>query len=181
MGRILGVLVAVLMGCGVSFAQTMTPGLPPAMGMTSPLGMPGAQTFGQPTGIPLGATEINPGGLSPTAPPVGTATCIASSSAGVSGMQSTFDGGGMGDCSSGTVGMGSAAASGTSATTGMGMTMTAPGGTIPLDSTELNNGGLSQPIAVAPPVSTSIPCPGSSSLGGSMMSMPGSLVMSGAC
>jgi len=181
MGRVITVLIATLLGCTVSFAQTMTPGASPAIGMTSPLGMPGSQTFGQPTGIPLGATEINPGGLSPTAPPVGTATCIASSSAGVSGTQSTFDGGGMGACPTGSTGMGSVAGAGTSSgTIGMGM-MTAPRGTIPLGSTELNNGGVSPLIAVAPPISTSIPCPGTPGITDSTTPTTGTLGMSSAC
>jgi hypothetical protein len=145
-----------LLTAGQSFAQTapLTP-TSPAMGATSPLGTLGNTSSVAPVGIPLGATELSPGGVSPMLPGSAASTdpCSGSgiSGGGTSGSGSTFDGAGIATNTIGTssaLSCGGGTASGTISTGVLGgaTTGSAAVGTIPLDSTELNNGGVSPPV-----------------------------------
>jgi hypothetical protein len=172
--------VAVCLSAAPALAQVGMTSPAPAIGATSPLGTggmfpstgplipgtlpsdPGGTVGAGATGIPFGATELTPGGLSPAPCLPGTAT---------TGGLSTFDGGGTsGMSSSGMAGMsslsgtatgcGTAQAPGNAAGTGLvpnglGTTQNSQlnGGTIPLGSTELNNGGVS-PLPPIPGPST---------------------------
>jgi len=138
MRRILPTLAAILTLSGAAHAQV--PGNSPAMGATSPLGMLGATTAPATSGIPLGATDINPGGLSP----MPLATCPTTSATTSNG---TFDGGGLTGCTTTTF---PPSPSGTaSPLTAPGSDPTQSGVAIPLNATEINNGGIS-PMIVAP-------------------------------
>jgi hypothetical protein len=129
------------------------------IGTTSPPGMTGATTV-PPTGNAMGATELPSPGLSPlpagSPGAIGGAACPVqpTSSSGMSGSGTTFDGGGM------ALGMplpGSTANCGTSPTTGTAspsaMSTPSPGGAspvgIPLGSVETGDAGLS-PMPVSP-------------------------------
>ena len=154
-------MLAVLLGCDPAVAQMGS--AVPGIATTSPLGTtPGTPV--PPTGDLMGATELPSAGLSP----VPTASigitgngvacpAPASSSSGMSGSVSTYDGGGM------TMGMplpGSMASSGTCDTSSTGgaapssaVSTSSPGGGsaagIPMGSVEISNGGLS-PVPVSP-------------------------------
>ena len=138
--------------------------VPSPLGITSPLGMaPGSSV--PPAGIPMGATELASPGLSPApAATIGmtgnSTTCPAmgSSSPGISGSGTTFDGGGpgagtgtlpAGAATSGTCGTSSSSSASSSAAT----SPISPGGTarvgIPLGSVEIGNAGVS-PLLVVP-------------------------------
>jgi hypothetical protein len=144
-------------GCGPVVAQVAD--TVSGLGATSPPGMTGATTV-PPTANAMGATELPSPGLSPL--PAGSPGGIggvgcpmqATSSSGMSGSGTTFDGGGM------AMGMplpGSTANCGTSPTTGTAsssaMSTPSPGGAspvgIPLGSVETGNTGLS-PMPVSP-------------------------------
>jgi hypothetical protein len=141
MRRILATLAAILTLSGAAHAQV--PGNSPAMGATSPLGMPGAGTAPVTSGIPLGATEINPGGLSPMPDALAGTACPSNSTTTSSG---TFDGGGLTGCTAASQPSLSGTASPLAAP---GSDPAQNGATIPLNATEITNGGISPPI-VAP-------------------------------
>jgi hypothetical protein len=154
--------ILAMFACGPAVAQMTT--TTPAIGATSPPGMTGA-TFVPQTGIPMGATELPSAGLSPPLTGNGVA-CAASSSSGMSGSVSTYDGGGLtmgmplpGSPTSGACGTGLTA--GVASSSATSTTSAGPGSTagIPLGSVEISNGGLSplpvnpipvNPIAVSP-------------------------------
>src|ERR1700677_2053298 len=117
-------ILAVLTGWNPAVAQ-MTDTVP-AIGTTSPLGMT-ADTPVPLTGTPMGATELPSAGLSPL--PAGSMAMTsdgvacpvqASSSPGMSGTATTFDGGGM------AMGMPLPGSTATSGTCGTGSTAAAP-------------------------------------------------------
>jgi hypothetical protein len=200
MRRWLVIATAILISCGAAQAQTTmsTPGLR----ATSPLGMPGSMGSSG-TGIPLGATEINPGGLSPVqgstcnpnVSPLGMSggmSSLTNGTTGTTGATTTFDGGGVaaaGSATSACVLSPAPAMSGTASslsTLGSNASARLNGGAIPLDSTELDSGGVSPMITVPPPGMTSpSPCggltttgsvglsPGSTSGGVSALGLPG--------
>ncbi len=179
---IAGSLLLVL-SAGPSFAQLapLTP-TAPAMGATSPLGLPGTTSPVGAVGIPLGATELSPGGVSPMPldPTVSADPCLGGglSASGMSGTVSTFDGSGVATNTIGTSASscGGTASGTTTTTAGLGGSNggaapgVAPVGSIPLDATELNNGGIS-PLVTTSPALTS-PC--TTNFVGSTMSPLGS-------
>jgi hypothetical protein len=157
-----------------AFAQTTT-SMP---GMASPLGTTSSYspTENTPTGVPFGATEIDPGGLSPATP----TNCAAVTSSGLAGTagtsptmgtSSTFDAAGL--TTTGSTGSIGSAASGAGCTSSANVSpngtasvlstegttsTTLNGGTIPLGATQLNSGGVSPPITIpAPSSSTETP------------------------
>jgi hypothetical protein len=147
MRRILPTLAAILTLSGAAHAQV--PGNSPVMGATSPLGVLGATTAPATSGIPLGATDINPGGLSP----MPLATCPTTSTTTSNG---TFDGGGLTGCTATTF---APSLSGTtSPLAAPGSDPTQSGGAIPLNATEINNGGIS-PFIVGPTTMPGVPTP----------------------
>jgi hypothetical protein len=153
-------ILSVLLGCPPAVAQVVdtTPGI----GTTSPPGMT-AGTSVPPTGFGMGATELPSTGLSPV--PTGSigisgngVACptLASSSTGMSGNTTTYDGGGMTmgmPSPSGTTTVATCGTGSTSSTASSAMSTSTPGlGTpsgIPLGSVEIGNGGLS-PVPTSP-------------------------------
>jgi len=176
---LIAVIATVLLGCGAAFSQVGTGApVPSPLGITSPLGMaPGLPV--PPTGILVGAAELASPGLSGV--PAGTmgmtgngTTCLVtgSPSSGMSGLSTTFDGGGLG-VGTGTSLPGGAATSGTcgtssssSASSSAATSPTSPGGAaragIPLGSVEIGNAGVS-PLLIVP-----APSPNPSTMGSGM-------------
>jgi hypothetical protein len=177
--------LAALFGCNSAFAQIggtgAASGSAPGIGQTSPLGVMGSNPSVGPIGIPLGATEFQPGGMSPL--PSGTsldASCSAmgSTTSGLSGSTSVFDGGGTSGMSgsapsSGTCSMGLGSGSGSPSQTGA--SGTSPGGSvpgqlagrsgIPMGATQLGSAGLSPTPTVSPTVAPLVPSPPISAIG----------------
>ena len=97
---LIAAMLAALFGSSPAFAQVGGMGSPtPGIAGTSPLGVtPGSRV--SPAGIPMGSTELASPGISP--PPTGTlgmtgtgTTCSATGgSSAMSGLGTTFDGGG---------------------------------------------------------------------------------------
>jgi len=151
---------SVLLGCPPAVAQML--GTTPGIGTTSPLGMTAGASV-PPTGFGMGATELPSVGLSPI--PTGSigitgngVACPspASSSTGMAGTATTYDGGGMTMGMPLTGGMTTSATcdtSSTSSTASSGMMTPTPGrgspSGIPMGSVEISNGGLS-PVPVSP-------------------------------
>ncbi len=157
---LIAAILAVLIGCGPAVAQMEN--TTADIGTTSPLGMT-AGTSVSPTGDGMGATELASPGLSPVPTNsigitgIGVACpAPASSSAGLSGTGTTYDGGGMtmgtlmigGTPTSGTCASGSAASPGSSAMSIASPGIASPAG-IPLGSVETTDSGLS-PVPVSP-------------------------------
>jgi hypothetical protein len=172
-------MLAILFLCNTAVAQVGGMGSPtPRIGATSPLGMtlgmaPGAPV--PPAGIPMGSTEIASPGLSPPAPgTLGmTSMCPAtgSTSSGMSGASTIYDGGGMGTGTSAplpgsTVTTGACGNSTSTSSNPSPSIVTPPGGAaragIPLGSIEIGNAGVS----AAPVIPTPGPYP--STMGGGM-------------
>ena len=176
-------ILAVLFGCSPAVAQmgdTVS-----GIGATSPPGMT-AGTSVPPTGDPMGATELPSAGLSPI--PTGSigitgnsvaCPALASSSPGMSGTATTYDGGGM------TMGMplpgsmppsGTCGTSSTAAASSSAMSIASPGAIspagIPLGSVETSNAGLS-PVPVSP-MPSPMPLVAGSSAYPSMITAPDS-------
>jgi hypothetical protein len=157
-----------LLGCGASFAQLALPSPnSPAMGPTSPLGIPGATSPVGPVGIPFGATSLSPSGLSP-APFDPTASNNPCSGAIPSGLSS----GAMSSLASCGVAPTSGTASGTSSSTGGGVTISVGSGGIPLGATELDNAGLS-PMITSPAPSSPLLMQASPAASPSILATPG--------
>ena len=156
MRRLMWMTAVIVLSAGAADAQSTT--TPPAIGPTSPLGTLGSSTAtaSNGTGIPLGATEIDPGGLSPAVSP----NCsMSGSGASMSGTKSTFDGGGTTTagseaCSTSQDPPASGIASSLSAPGRTAGSSSAMGGAIPLDSTEIDSGGVSPMITVPLPGAT---------------------------
>jgi len=184
--ELIAATLATLLACNPAFAQVGGIGSPTAgMGLTSPFGMSAAANGSVgPAGVPLGATELATPGLSPAPPATlgsGLTVCSAVAGAASNSVTGLFDGGGtsagtspmaMGETSSASDSAcnqaSGAGIAGTlqSATSSPGATAPLGIGTIPLDSTELGNAGVSP-----------TPCP----LTGPTLPTDGSVTATGAC
>jgi len=133
------------------------------------------------TGIPFGATGLDSPGLSPA--PIGSGTTcsvMANSLSGVSGTSSNYDDGGIGMGTSSLSASQICGATSGSAVSSAAMPASSPPfpgnvsqSAIPLGSVELNNAGISPPVAVpapglpmattnslsSPTIGASMPCP----------------------
>ena len=160
--------------CSPAFAQAAAVTTMPSLGITSPLGI-GAGRRSAPTGIPMGSTEIASPGVSPA--PTGTTGAIAipssgttcstlgTSSSGMFGSTSTFDGGGtaMGATSPATAAMSGTA--GTSMSSGISSSSAISATSGMLDTSGLSGmcgSGSSSVTASSTPTSTSPTTPGGS-------------------
>jgi hypothetical protein len=144
------------------------------------------------TGIPFGATGLDSPGLSPALTGNGTAcSAIGSSSSGVPGSSSIYDGGGIGMGTSSLLASQTCGATSGNAVSSAATPASPPPSSgsisragIPLGSFEINNAGISPPVAVPLP---GLPIATTNSLSSAMIGaskpcpIPGSSTASTAC